>query len=92
MATTEASEVSLTIDTQLLVCGGIAILTACGSTTFQRMSGKGRPSASAASNWPLGMLSMPARSTSAVKAASTTLKATLADMKDDSRMPRKGRA
>ena len=65
MATTDASEVSLNIDTKFDVVGGITIRIAWGSTTLRSVMMKCRPSAAAASNWPLGTASMPARNTSA---------------------------
>jgi hypothetical protein len=66
MATTEASAVSFNTLMQLLVNGGTTMRSACGSTTSRMRLKKPRPMASAASNWPLGMASMPARRISAV--------------------------
>ena len=91
-ATTEASEVSLMMDTRLLVCGGTATLRACGRITLSTTCQNCRPSASAASVWPLGTLWMPARNTSAVKAESTITRARLAEVKDEKVTPTKGRA
>ena len=65
MATTEASAVSLRTLMQLLVSGGITILTACGTTTSRMVSKNPRPSAEAASTWPFGTASIPARKISA---------------------------
>ena len=65
MATTEASAVSFMTLMQLPVIGGITIRTACGSTTMRIIGHQCRPSARAASNWPLGTASMPARKISA---------------------------
>src|SRR5437899_11693326 len=83
IATTEESAVSLNTETQLLVSGGMTTRIACGRTTLRMAAQNGRPRAAAASNWPFGMFWMPARQTSAVKAASTSDSASAADAKDD---------
>src|SRR4051812_39259486 len=90
IATTEANDVSFRSETQLLVCGGIAMRMACGSTIFRSVRRKERPSADAASNCPFGTASMPERRTSAVKAAKTMERAIVAETKDENRNPTKG--
>ena len=65
MATTEASAVSFMTLMQLPVIGGTTIRIACGSTTSHHDQPVRSPSARAASNWPRGTASMPARKISA---------------------------
>ena len=60
--------------------------------TFTSVTQNGRPSVRAASNWPSGMLMIPARNTSAVNAASTIDSASVAEVKESSLIPTKGSA
>ena len=91
-ATTEASAVSLITETQFEAWGGMTMRIACGRITLRIVTQKPRPRAEAASNWPLGVASIPARTTSAVKAASTMVSAAAAAAKDESVIPAKGSA
>ena len=52
-----------------LVSGGMMTRIACGTTTSRSVAPARRPSACAASVWPADTDRMPARTTSAMKAA-----------------------
>ena len=65
IATTEASAVSLITLMELAVSGGMTMRIACGRITLRMVGQQCKPSARAASNWPVGIASMPARTISA---------------------------
>ena len=62
------SEVSLSSTTSWLTSDGSMIRTACGSSTRRSTCPRPSPTAIAASVWPLGIASTPARTISAMTA------------------------